>query len=61
MIHSRPICLLSTIPNEYEPSLSILGLKCAKQATCQICNLTARNDEELADHVRHAHGSETAK
>ena len=33
----------------------------SKQATCQICNLTARNDEELADHVRHAHGSEMAK
>ena len=33
----------------------------SKQATCQICNLTARNDEELGDHVRHAHGSEMAK
>jgi hypothetical protein len=31
------------------------------QATCQICNLTARNNEELADHVRHAHGPEMAK
>jgi hypothetical protein len=32
-----------------------------KQATCQICNLTARNDEELADHIRHAHGPEMTK
>jgi hypothetical protein len=33
----------------------------SKQTTCQICNLTARNDEELADHVRHAHGYEMDK
>ncbi|PWU82058.1 MAG: hypothetical protein DLM72_03850 [Candidatus Nitrosopolaris wilkensis] len=32
-----------------------------KQATCRLCNLTARNDEELADHVHHSHGSETAE
>jgi hypothetical protein len=27
----------------------------SKQATCKVCGLTARNKEELADHIRHAH------
>ena len=27
----------------------------SKQATCKVCGLTARNKEELADHIHHAH------
>ncbi len=27
----------------------------SKQATCKVCGLTARNETELEDHVRHAH------
>jgi hypothetical protein len=28
-----------------------------RSATCKTCGLTARNQYELDDHVRHAHGS----
>ncbi|HXX96527.1 MAG TPA: hypothetical protein VEL11_05345 [Candidatus Bathyarchaeia archaeon] len=27
----------------------------SRQATCKLCGLTARNERELEDHVRHAH------
>jgi hypothetical protein len=30
----------------------------SKQATCKVCGLTARNETELEDHVRHAHKNE---
>jgi hypothetical protein len=33
----------------------------SKQATCKVCGLTARNKEELADHIRHAHESSDSK
>jgi hypothetical protein len=26
-----------------------------RSATCKVCGLTARNKEELEDHVNHAH------
>jgi hypothetical protein len=29
----------------------------SKHVTCKVCGLTARNKEELADHIRHAHES----
>jgi hypothetical protein len=29
----------------------------SEQATCELCGLTARTGQELADHVRHAHGN----
>lgn len=28
-----------------------------KQATCEICGLTARTKQELAEHINHAHRS----
>jgi hypothetical protein len=28
-----------------------------RSATCKTCGLTARNQSELDDHIRHAHGS----
>lgn len=30
-----------------------------RQATCDICKLTARNEEELKDHMVHAHNYST--
>jgi hypothetical protein len=30
----------------------------SRQATCKVCGLTARNETELEDHVRHAHKNE---
>ncbi|PWU81145.1 MAG: hypothetical protein DLM72_08455 [Candidatus Nitrosopolaris wilkensis] len=30
----------------------------SKQVTCKLCGLTARNETELEDHVRHAHKNE---
>jgi hypothetical protein len=27
----------------------------SEQATCEVCGLTARDKEELKDHIRHAH------
>jgi len=29
-----------------------------RSATCKVCGLTARNKEELEDHVNHAHKGE---
>jgi hypothetical protein len=29
----------------------------SEQSTCEICGLTARTKEELADHISHAHKS----
>ncbi len=29
------------------------------QQTCSVCGLTARNNEELQDHIRHAHRNVT--
>ncbi len=29
-----------------------------RPATCKVCGLTARNKEELEDHVNHAHKGE---
>jgi hypothetical protein len=37
------------------------GIILSKQATCKVCGLTARNKEELADHIRHAHESSDSK
>ena len=30
-----------------------------KSATCKVCRLTARNEEELKDHMIHAHNYDT--
>jgi len=32
-----------------------------RQATCKLCGLTARNQEELDDHVHHAHIKQNSK
>jgi hypothetical protein len=33
----------------------------SEQSTCEICGLTARNKEELEDHINHAHKSIDSK
>ena len=32
-----------------------INLDESKQQTCSICGLVARNEDELEDHVNHAH------
>jgi len=32
-----------------------------RQATCKLCGLTARNQEELDDHLYHAHSKQNSK